>query len=102
MQTDSISKLLTRTEACAIGEQIWAPWGADGFLYPAVIVAKIDASQVHVAFLDGDEGAAMIKDLMHGSLGVGNQVCVNYKGQGTYYTGTIVKVVGTALEVDYD
>jgi len=102
MSNDSTLKMLSRPEACAIGDQIWAPWGADGFLYPAIVVATIDAVQSHVAYLDGDEGPVTLKETLYGSLQVGNQVSVNYKGLGDYYVGTIVKIIGMAVEVDYE
>lgn len=102
MINESISKVLVRPDVCAVGDLIWAPWGADGFLYPAVIVGMIDELRCHVAFLDGDEGPVMIKDALAGELQPGNPVSINFKGQGRYYQGTVEKVIGVALAILYE
>ena len=78
-----------------------APWGGDGFLYPAVIV-DVHAASVHVAYLDGDEADVPLGALRQGVLGPGVKVNVNWKGRRTYFNGTIQKRINQAVFVDFE
>lgn len=83
------------------GELVWATWGPDQFLYPAIITeAKGDF--VHVVYLDGDESGVPVGEVFLGDLEVGTLVSVNYKGRGQYYFGHVVSKVGMAIEIDYE
>jgi hypothetical protein len=83
------------------GELVWATWGPDQFLYPALITeAKNDS--VLVVYLDGDESEVLIEEVFLGDLELGTLVSVNYKGRGKYYFGHVVSKVGMAIEIDYE
>jgi hypothetical protein len=83
------------------GELVWATWGPDQFLYPALIVeAKGDS--VLVVYLDGDEAEVLVEESFRGDLELGTLVSVNYKGRGKYYFGSVVSQVGMAIEIDYE
>ena len=84
------------------GDEVMAPWGDDGYLYPAIIV-EMRGSSVHVAYLDGDEGDAPVSALLRGrEITVGSTVNVNWKGSGTYYEGVVKQRAGNAFFFHYE
>jgi len=84
-----------------LGDEVLAPWGTDGFLYPAVVV-EAHADKVHVAYLDGDEADVPHSSLRQGALGPGLRVNVNFKGQRKYFSGLIKKRINQAVFVVYE
>lgn len=89
-----------RTPSFKAGELVWATWGPDSFLYPAIITAA-DAQSVTVAYMDGDQSDVPVNEVFVGELALGTHVSVNYRGRGAYYFGRIVSAVGMAYEIDY-
>ena len=83
-----------------LGDEVLAPWANDGFLYPAVLVA-LSPTQVHVAFLDGDEAHVDLSAIRQGVFGPGIEVQVNWKGRGKYYAGSVQKRCGQAVFIHY-
>jgi hypothetical protein len=93
-----------------VGDEVMAPWADDGYLYPAIIVSVADAiaqgevvQQLHVAYLDGDEGDVAANSVLRGAeLSIGASVSVNWKGKGTYFEGVVKQRVGRAYFVHYE
>ncbi len=83
------------------GDEILAAWHDDGFLYAGIVVSEAEG-QVHVAYFDGDEAQVAEADVKNAALGPGVAVQANWKGQGEYHRGAIVRRVGQAFEVRYD
>lgn len=84
-----------------VGDEVLAPWMNDGFFYPAIVVA-LQGDSAHVAYMDGDEGDVSLGTIRRGVLGVGMSTQVNWKGQGTYYQGTIQQRIGQAIYMNYE
>ncbi len=83
-----------------LGDEVYAPWGEDGFWYPAVLVG-FDGDSAHVAYLDGDENDVPVSSLRRGILSPGMTVNVNWKGQRKYYQATVRQRLAQAVLVDY-
>ncbi len=84
-----------------IGSEVLAPWGNDGWMYPAVVVS-VGGGTAHVAFLDGDEADVSAQLCHHGAIAAGTRIQVNWKGRKTYYFGQVVSRLGAALQMAYD
>lgn len=89
-------------ESWRVGDRAWAYWDADGYWYPAAIVAITDEGEIEIKYDDGDEevtDAEFLDDLV---VNVGDFVDCKSADDDEFYEGEILDVQGDRIQVGYE
>jgi hypothetical protein len=97
---------LSLVSAASAGAQTTGDWVLGnyrdaGYWYPGVI-EKIRGRQIVLRYDDGDRETVSIDAVRPYNWAIGRKVQCNFKGQGTWYPGTIASLAGERIGIDYD
>lgn len=85
------------------GTDVYAPWGDDPYLYPAVVLGVDPGSgQAFVVYWEGNTGGVPDATLRPLSIGPGARVGANFLNDNQYVPGTVLARVAGALHVRLD
>ena len=82
------------------GDRIWAPWN-NATLFVGT-VDRVEGSEVHVHFDDGDAGWVQLEQVFPLLIPVGLRVMSRWKMGSQYFPGTVTAVEGERVFVQYD
>jgi hypothetical protein len=83
------------------GDWVLGNYKGAGYWFPGV-VEKIGGGKITVRYDDGDRETVSMGAVRPYDWMIGMKVECNYKGQGTWYPGTIASLAGERIGIAYD
>lgn len=85
------------------GSDVYAPWGDDPWMYPAVVLGVDPATeQAFVIYWEGNTAGVHDDTLRPMDLGPGTRVTANFLNDGVYAPGIVVGRYGGAVNLQLD
>jgi len=83
------------------GDWVLGNYKGAGYWFPG-IVEKITGGKITIRYDDGDRETVRLDSVRPYDWMIGMKVECNFKGQGTWYSGTIASLAGERIGIAYD